>query len=230
VFAPEEVPAALEGGADIIDVKDPSAGALGAASPDVLRAVAGLVAGRAPVSAALGDGPHLEDTLALAVAEAVAAGAQYVKIGLLGSCSHASAVGVLSGIRRAAGAAQVVGVAFADRVGGLPASDLPRAAHEAGIQVAMIDTFAKDGVTSLDRLGEEKLGAFVAEAQALGLDVAIAGSLGASDVARARELGADIVGVRGAACAGGRLGRVSAERVRGLAEACAARRTLSKVG
>ncbi len=76
VFGPHEVAAALEGGADIVDVKDPHAGALGAAGPDVLRAVASLVDGRASISAALGDGPHLPGALAFAVAEAVAAGAQ----------------------------------------------------------------------------------------------------------------------------------------------------------
>ncbi len=152
-----------------------------------------------------------------------------MKVGLLGATTHAAAVELLSQVRRAAGAAQVVGVAAADRLDGLPASDLPRTAHAAGIQIAMIDTFAKDGVTSLDRLGEETLGTFVAEARALGLDVAIAGSLGAPEVSRAVGLGADIVGVRGAACVGGRLGSVSAARVRGLAEAMGRHRPIDRL-
>ncbi|MBC8129633.1 MAG: hypothetical protein H7Y08_04845, partial [Rhizobiaceae bacterium] len=38
VTGPEEARLALEGGADFIDLKDPSKGALGAVSPAVLRA------------------------------------------------------------------------------------------------------------------------------------------------------------------------------------------------
>src|SRR2546428_6224759 len=42
---------------------------------------------------------------------------------------------------------------------------------------------------------------------------ALAGSLQGTDFATARELGADIVGIRGAACVGGRTGRIRRARV-----------------
>src|SRR5438876_557342 len=45
---------------------------------------------------------------------------------------------------------------------------------------------------------------------------AVAGGLSGSDFVRARALGADLVGVRGAACVGGRTGRVSRARVAAL--------------
>src|SRR2546430_14451662 len=64
--------------------------------------------------------------------------------------------------------------------------------------------------------------AWVAAAHAAGLFAALAGGLCGPDLARARSLGADVVGVRGAACVGGRTGRVSRARVaalRALAEA-----------
>ncbi len=51
----EEVSEALVGGAHIIDIKEPSRGALGAADPDVIRAVAAEVPPSIPVSVALGD-------------------------------------------------------------------------------------------------------------------------------------------------------------------------------
>ena len=44
---------------------------------------------------------------------------------------------------------------------------------------------------------------------------------GPDDLKRARRLGADIVGVRGSACEGGREGTVSAARVRALRAALA---------
>src|SRR3954469_22907203 len=50
-----EAEAALAGGADIIDVKEPSRGSLGMADETVIQDVVATVAGRAPVSVALGD-------------------------------------------------------------------------------------------------------------------------------------------------------------------------------
>jgi HAE1 family hydrophobic/amphiphilic exporter-1 len=47
--------AAVDGGADIVDAKDPSAGAIAAVTLDVFREIADAVAGRRPVTAALGD-------------------------------------------------------------------------------------------------------------------------------------------------------------------------------
>src|SRR5207244_12372343 len=58
--------------------------------------------------------------------------------------------------------------------------------------------------------------AWVAAAHAAGLFAALAGGLSGPDLARARSPGADIVGVRGAACGGGRTGRVSRARVAAL--------------
>ena len=46
---------ALEGDADIIDVKDPARGTLGSADSAVLREVVEVVGAARPVSAALGD-------------------------------------------------------------------------------------------------------------------------------------------------------------------------------
>ena len=59
-------------------------------------------------------------------------------------------------------------------------------------------------------------------ARALGPVTAMAGALGPADLERARRLGADIVGVRGSACEGGREGAVSAARVRALRAALSA--------
>lgn len=50
-----EAVAAVEAGADIIDVKEPAHGSLGFAGIETVRAVLAAVAGRVPVSAALGE-------------------------------------------------------------------------------------------------------------------------------------------------------------------------------
>ncbi len=50
-----EVAAALAGGADIIDAKEPARGSLGPVSPEVLQAIAARVPESMPLSVALGD-------------------------------------------------------------------------------------------------------------------------------------------------------------------------------
>src|SRR5260370_103158 len=60
------------------------------------------------------------------------------------------------------------------------------------------------------------VGGWVDAAHAGGLFAALAGSLTGPDVATARARDADVVGVRGAACRGGRRGPVSQARVAAL--------------
>src|SRR5262249_30368389 len=55
VRSAEEARAALEGGAALIDVKEPSRGSLGRADARVIREVTAAVGRRRPVSAALGE-------------------------------------------------------------------------------------------------------------------------------------------------------------------------------
>jgi dihydroneopterin aldolase len=55
VTGPDEAALALAHGADIIDLKDASKGALGALDPDVVRATVAAIGGRQPVSAVTGD-------------------------------------------------------------------------------------------------------------------------------------------------------------------------------
>ncbi len=222
---PAEVAAALEGGADIVDVKDPREGALGAATPGVLRAIRARVAAPAELSAALGDAPHLPGTLALAAYGAALCGAEYVKVGLLGSNQPDTAREMLVAVRCAALAAnpavRVVAVGYADaaRVGALPIERLPAVAHDAGIHGVLVDTLVKDGTSSFRAAGEDAIAGFVDSARAAGLEVGLAGSLRFADLDLARRLGPDLVGVRGAACDGGRGGTVRAERVRRIREA-----------
>ncbi len=227
VITPDEARAALAGGADIVDVKDPAEGALGAARPATLRAIRAVVTPPAEISAALGDAPQLPGTFALAARGAATCRLDYVKVGLLGARHDRDAVALLRAVREAVEevgpgvAARVVAVAYADaeRVGAFPPARLPALALEAGVQGVLLDTAVKDGTTSIGALGESGVARLLSGTRALGLLAGLAGSLRLEDLARAEELGAQLVGVRGAACEGGRLGRVSVDRVRALREA-----------
>lgn len=223
VVSEDEVRAAIRGGADIIDVKNPTEGSLGASFPRVIRRVRELTPPGIPVSAAVGDMPHLPGTAALAGLGAAMCGVQYVKVGLLGSRCHEEAVSLLSEVSRAvhgySPGVSLIATGFADahKVGALPAQALATAAKEAGADGCMLDTAVKGEGTLLTYLDKAQLRAFVAQCRRADLQCALAGSLGEGDIAWLCELGADIVGFRSAACQGDRAtGRVTVGKVKRL--------------
>ena len=118
----DEAAAALAGGADIIDAKDPHAGALGAVPARVLREIRTAVGEARPVTAAIGDASD-EIAVERIAHEFAAAGATLLKVGFAGidSASRVSAL-LAAAIRGAAGATDglcgVVAVAYADADGG----------------------------------------------------------------------------------------------------------------
>jgi (5-formylfuran-3-yl)methyl phosphate synthase len=218
---------AAAAGADIVDVKNPAEGSLGAPAPAVIEAVRAAVPARLPVSAAIGDMPDLPGTAALAAHGAARSGATFVKVGLWGVSTEAQAVALLRAVREGAGDAEVVAAAYADarRVAQAPLAPelLVRVAHAAGVGLCLVDTAVKDGRGLLDWLSPEALTSLVAEAHAAGLQLALAGALRAEELPAIRVTGADIAGVRSAACGDGRRsGPLDPSRVRGLREACAA--------
>jgi len=204
VRGPVEARAALAGGADVIDAKDPARGALGAVSAERLAAIRRTVGAARPVSAALGDA---HDEVTVAAAAAAAAGAAFLKLGFGGVTSEARAQRLARAARRDAGAATaLVLVAYADwrRATSLAPDHLLAVAVETGAA----------GLFAL--VSPDAVAACVAAVRAAGLFAALAGSLSGADFATARAVGAELVGVRGAACVGGRKGRVSEARVAAL--------------
>ncbi len=225
-----EARVAAAAGAEIVDVKNPAEGSLGAPSPAVIAAVRAAVPAELPVSAAIGDMPNLPGTAALAALGAARSGATFVKVGLWGVSTEDDAVDLLravhDGVANVPGAV-VVAAAYGDarRVAHapLPPELLPRVARAAGVGACLLDTAVKDGRGLLEWLSPDALAALVADAHAAGLQVALAGALRAEDLPVVRDAGADIAGVRSAACRDGRRsGRLDAARVRALVAACAA--------
>jgi uncharacterized protein (UPF0264 family) len=200
---------AVAGGVDIVDVKNPAEGSLGAPSPGTLARVREAVPAALPLSAAIGDLPNLPATAALAALGAARSGATYVKVGLLGPSTRQEAVAVLRAVKEAVdGAAAVIAGAYADAArvpgGPLPPCELVAAAREAGADGCLLDTAVKDGRGLLSWLDPDVLAELVADAHAAGLEVALAGELRADDLPAIRATRADIAGVRSAVCHGGR--------------------------
>jgi dihydroneopterin aldolase len=199
VASVDEAVVALEGGADLVDLKDPAAGTLGAWSIAAIRRAVGAIAGRRPLSATIGDGIADADYLALRTAATAAAGVDFVKVGFFPGAPHRALAEALA--REARRGTRIVAVLFAD---GLPDFALLDRLAGCGFVGAMLDTTDKRG-TSLRRcIDDDRLGRFVDAARTRGLLVGLAGSLSLADVAPLRRLSPDYLGFRGALCKGGR--------------------------
>jgi uncharacterized protein (UPF0264 family) len=214
-----EALAAAAGGADIIDAKDPRRGALGAVTPAVFDSIRRAIAQQ--TSAALGDAA--DDLVVERDARAFhQAGASFVKIGFDRIPSATRGAELITAALRGAPAA-VVAVAYADagRTDGVGPDDVLDAAVRAGAAGILFDTADKSGPGLCDLVSNARLTSWVTRAHDARLFAAVAGKLRAIDLGLVRDAGADIAGVRGAACDGGRIGIISTSRVRALRDACA---------
>jgi (5-formylfuran-3-yl)methyl phosphate synthase len=219
-----EAKAAVNGGADIIDVKNPDEGSLGANFPWVIRQVRSLVPDSIEVSATIGDFPHLPGSASLAALGAAVSGANYVKVGLKGSKTRDEAIFLMQHVTRTVKEydinKKVVLAGYADyrRAATLDPFLLPEVARSAGCDVVMVDTFIKDGKSLFDFMDEAACKHFIDEGHRQDLSVALAGSIKLPQIPILKRIGVDIVGIRGAACShGDRLtGTIQAENVRAL--------------
>jgi (5-formylfuran-3-yl)methyl phosphate synthase len=225
VRSADEVRPAIEGGAQIIDAKEPSLGSLGAVSAAALEAIAAALPAGVPLSVALGDPADaraVAGTLALLDGLGSAPPEVYLKLGLASAGGFAAAEHLVGAVVEAASRASarpaVIVVAYADAsAAGTPARDrLVRLAARAGSTGILLDTWAKDGRDLFRHVEGPALRRWVADAKQAGLLVALAGSLSAEGVRRVAGVPADVVGVRGAACVGGREGMVTEALVRRL--------------
>ena len=205
VISAEEARRALTGGADIVDVKDPSEGPLGAPSPRILSEVVREIDAAAPVSVALGDLPNLPHTAALAARGASLSGADYVKVGLREVRELDAAVAIMRAVADAVTpTTAVIAATYADAEAldppALAPRWLPELVQRAGISGALIDTFVKDGRGLYGWLSDSELSDLIARTHRAGASFAVAGQLTLNQLRRAR---ADVVGVRSAVCHGG---------------------------
>ena len=222
----KEAAEAIAGGADIIDVKNPKEGALGANFPWIIKRIREITPKNIEVSCTLGDVPNLPGAMSLAALGAATTGVDYIKAGLYGLKTEEDAVYLTRSVTRAVrdfdSSIKVVitGYADASRVGSVNPMLIPDITHKAQADIAMIDTAVKDGKNLFTFLTNNQLRSFVDAAHDHGLKAALAGSLKKEDLPAVYALGADVVGLRGAACThGDRVdGRITRETVRELVE------------
>lgn len=219
----DEAIEAIEGGADIIDVKNPAEGSLGANFPWVIREIARVAKSSGKqVSATTGDMPYKPGTASLAALGAAIAGADYIKVGLHGIKNEFEAEELIKAVVRAVkdfdSNKKVVIAGYGDfyRINAINPLKLPPIVGSCEADVVMVDTAIKDGTSIFDHLKFENLQSFVSMAREHGLLCAIAGNLGWKHVDDLKRLSPDIIGVRSAVCEAGRDSRIRRDLVRKL--------------
>jgi uncharacterized protein (UPF0264 family) len=211
----DEAAIALEAGAQLIDVKEPRRGSLGRAEAQTIRSVSALVAGRVPVSAALGELLEHPGSKSFSSVKYV----KYAKLGMA-ACADVSNWEQMWAdvLARLPATTTAVAVSYADwREARAPSP--PQILHGAvrlGCQVVLVDTFHKSNGGLLDHMAPPELADFVEAARASGMLVVLAGSLCRRSVPRVLPLSPDYVAVRGAVCDGTREGRIRGDRIRDL--------------
>src|SRR5215470_8528361 len=156
VTSAAEAEMVLAAGADIIDLKDPHSGALGALSSSVIREAVRAIAGHRTVSATAGDLPMEPGIVADAVRRIADLGVDIVKVGMFAGGDGSACIAGLA--REAAHGARIVAVLFADQVPDLALIDR---LHDAGFTGAMLDTADKHAGGLRRHLVDELLGEFV---------------------------------------------------------------------
>lgn len=200
VTGPEEAEIALAGGADIVDMKDPSAGAFASLPIARIEATLAAVDLRRPTSAVTGDPAMEPQAIVAAVREIAATGVDYVKVGLFPP--EQKQLAAITALTEATAATRVVACLFVDCERDLLRLIPPLAA--AGFAGVMLDTADKARGRLLAHAGIPALSAFVKAAKEGGLLVGLAGGLEAPDVPRLLSLKPDFLGFRGALCTAGK--------------------------
>ena len=193
----DEAELVLAAGADIVDLKDPAMGALGAVALKTTKACVARIAGRAPVSATVGDLPMVPDLVCEAVAATAACGVDDVKLGVLPGGDPHACFAALNQLDPRPG---LILVFFADA---MPDFDPVEAAQAAGARGVMLDTAGKGRSALPDHMSIETIARFVDAGRRAGLMVGVAGSLRVPHVAPLLAFQPDVMGFRGALCRDG---------------------------
>lgn len=180
---------------DIIDLKQPELGALGALSPNTVKQIVQTINQKKPVSATVGDLPMQAELIFNAVNAMVNTGVDYIKIGFFPGGNWNKTMGKLEQITEQGH--QLIAVLFADTQPDLNSIKLLK---KTGFTGVMLDTLDKSRGSLSDVMALADIKEFVHTANNSQLLCGLAGSLKQADIPRLLKLNADYLGFRGALC------------------------------
>lgn len=212
----EEIIETLKGEPDIIDIKNPKEGSLGASFPWIIKNAYCIIneylksinfKKEIKLSAVIGDFPNLPGSASLAALGAAVCGADYIKIGLMGPSNEEEALNIIKNVVKSVkeydNNKKVVISGYADFKyikKSINPLILPKLCNYASADVVMVDTAIKNGKSLFDNLSINEIGEFIDISHEYNLEVAIAGSLKFEDLKIIKKLNPDIIGVRSMVC------------------------------
>jgi len=200
VTSVEEAKIALENGADIIDLKNPSAGALGALSIEQIQFIVDFMRSElSPIkkktSATIGDLPMEPELLLWHVNQLTNTGVDIIKIGFFESDNYQPCLDALQTVTQAG--LKLIAVLFVES--NYPTS-LIKAIRDAGFIGIMLDTAKKNGLTLMDYYSEIQRTEFAQEVFKHHLLLGVAGSLKMQHIVDVKEINPTYIGFRGGVC------------------------------
>ena len=199
---------------DIIDLKQPEQGALGALEVADVKKIVAEIAGRCPVSATIGDLPMQPELVFNAVKAMSETGVDYIKIGFFPGDDWQGTVNKLAELTGQNHA--LIAVLFADTQVDFAIINLLKVA---GFKGVMLDTMNKQSGALLQVMSMAKIVGFIAQVRKLELMCGLAGSLRLEDIPVLLPNKVDYLGFRGALCqAGNRVGQLNKQAVMQIKE------------
>lgn len=181
---------------DLLDMKNPADGALGALPVATVKQIVNWLAGRCQSSATIGDLPMQAALIQNALLEMQQSGVDYLKVGLFNDAALTDCLRDLKTFLLQFNT-PVIAVLFADQQYG---KSVLTNVLDAGFSGVMLDTANKNGQHLLDHQTPEQLQIFVNSVKSRQRLCGLAGALRAEDIAVLKPLGADYLGFRSALC------------------------------
>ncbi len=191
----EEAQTVLQADIDIIDLKQPKLGALGALDIQTVQAIVHKINHQKPLSATIGDLPMQANLIVPAVKQMANTGVDYIKIGFFPAPDWTD---IITALKPLAENSKLIAVLFADQHPDL--NSIPKFST-AGFHGIMLDTMNKSSSSLTQVLDFSKIKQFVSLAKQYQLFCGLAGSLRVADIPQLLPLKADYLGFRGALCA-----------------------------
>jgi uncharacterized protein (UPF0264 family)/CheY-like chemotaxis protein len=190
----EEALQALSANVDIIDLKQPALGALGALETGLVKAIVDEIDGRCAVSATVGDLPMQPEIVFQAVKAMAETGVDYVKIGFFPDGDWQGTIEQLATFPQSIA---LIAVLFADTQLDFAVID---SLKDAGFKGVMVDTMNKNNGSLTQVMAKSDIAQFVRLAKNRQLLCGLAGSLRLENIAELMPYQPDYLGFRGALC------------------------------
>lgn len=190
----DEAKLIMDSGIDIIDLKNPEKGALGALPLETVKSIVKLIDGRSVVSATVGDLPMKPNIIANAVNLMASTGVDYIKIGFFPDGDWQACIDKLSELQTSV---NLIAVLFADTH---PDLSVVKHLKDAGFKGVMLDTMDKKQGRLTQIMNGPGIQKFCLQVKSQQMLCGLAGSLRLPDIPLIIPYRPDYMGFRGGLC------------------------------